>query len=331
MTAEMKWNAEFFCVGQLSADVLLRPVGQLPAPGSAEAVEDMEIMSGGCAGNTAIFLAKLGGRVSLLAAVGSDAWAWAALDSAKAAGVDVSGVRALPSARTSACLVLVAPSGERTFLYRPGANERLSLDGIDWSCVEKSRCATRWLHVGGAIKLRALDLPELLRKAKAAGCGTSLDTDWDPEGLWMKRLASSLPHVDCLVAGVEEARHLTGLDEPEDMAECLLEKGPETVAVKQGPLGSTVMSRKEPGVVFAPAFKVNAVDTTGAGDAYAAGFIMGLSEGWSLERTASFANACGALATTRLGANAGVESLEQAMALMSSRMGCPAQGGRHDG
>jgi hypothetical protein len=99
----------------------------------------------------------------------------------------------------------------------------------------------------------------------------------------------------------------------------LLSQGPRIVALKQGDQGSTVFTRERR--IKAPPFSVTEVDPTGAGDCYGAAFVIGLLEGWDLTRTARFANAVGALATTRQGPMEGTFSREEVMAFMAGQAG----------
>jgi sugar/nucleoside kinase (ribokinase family) len=109
-----------------------------------------------------------------------------------------------------------------------------------------------------------------------------------------------------------EARTLTGAASDEEAASALAAGG-RIVALKQGAEGSTVFAGSE--VVRVPAFAVEEVDPTGAGDCYGGAFLVGLSQGWPLEKTARFANAVGALAVTKQGPMEGAPTLQEAMAL----------------
>jgi sugar/nucleoside kinase (ribokinase family) len=299
------------CVGQLVADIVVRPVGGLPRPGTADAVEDLQLVAGGCAANTACVLAKLGVKTSLAAAAGRDALGDAALSMVAACGVDVKAVARLEDAPTSAVIVLVAPDGERSFLYRPGATERLSLDHVKEPILE----GAGFVHIGGAMKLPRLDLKGLLAAARSRGCVTSLDTDWDPRGSWMATLKDVLPSVEHLLTNEDEGRMLTRRDDPEEMGKSLLAAGPRVVVVKRGEKGALLVTREATRDV--PAFPVKVLDTTCAGDAFAAGFLAGLGEGMTLEESVRYGNAAGALCTTDV-SHRGVVSAAHAKAFMDT-------------
>ncbi len=300
----------FLCVGQLVADIVVRPVRSLPPPGRAEPVEDVELVSGGCAANTAAVLAKLGAEARLSALVGRDALGDAALADIKAAGVIVDAVGRVDGLPTAAAIVLVDDAGQRSFYYRAGGCEMLTNAHVPNALLKKAAV----VHIGGAMKLLRLDMGELARRAKSLGCLTSLDTDWDVAGRWMARIEGALPVLDYLLTNEEEAAMLTGEKAPREAGRALLVRGPGAVVVKRGARGALLVTRD--GAAEFPAYPVKAVDTTCAGDAFAAGFLLGAVGGASLEDAVRQGNAAGALCTTRV-SHRGVTSLEAVRRLMA--------------
>ena len=304
------------CLGILVADVVGRPLRALPGRGRLVLVDEMSLYTGGCAVNTATALARLGTPVEVMGRVGPDAFGDFLLDELHGRGIGVGSVSRDPETGTSATMVMVDADGERRFVHYIGANARLTLEDIQWDVIERASI----VHVAGALVLPGLDGPptaELLRKARSMGVTTALDTVWDDTGRWMQLLEPCLPHVDYFVPSLEEARALTGQDNPEDIGRALLEHGVGTVGLKMGAAGCLVMADTGESLRM-PAFEVDVVDATGAGDAFAAGFIAGVWHGWTLEDTARLANAVGALCVTGLGATGGVRSLPETMAFMES-------------
>ncbi len=297
------------CVGQIVADLVVRPVDRLPVPGLLDLVEDIQFVPGGCACNTACVLAKLGAPTKICGLVGSDALGGTVLSLIAGYGVDISCVERSDELPTSAVLVLVDSQGQRSFLYRPGCNEAFR-GGRGLEAALKG-CGI--VHVGGAMKLLHLDLAALLQRARSAGALTSLDTDWDPSGKWLDHLGPSLPFVDVMFTNEEEGERLTGRQGADTIGACLLGMGPKSVVVKQGERGATLVS--EVGAHQYPAFEVAVLDTTCAGDAFVAGFLLGVREGFSAERCMTLANASGALCTTRL-SHHGVDSLDAVLELV---------------
>jgi len=157
-------------------------------------------------------------------------------------------------------------------------------------------------------------MADLLRRAKEHGLTTALDTVWDATGKWMQTLGPCLPYADYFLPSLAEAQALTGRTDVQDVAAALRDAGVQTVALKLGEQGCYIQSSD--GDLAVPAFQVEAVDGTGSGDAWDAGFLCGLLRGWDIERAARFANAVGALCVQAIGATAGVRSLEETEAFL---------------
>jgi sugar/nucleoside kinase (ribokinase family) len=301
------------CLGILVADVVARPVDALPEAGTLGLVSSIVLRGGGCALNTSSALVRLGLRAAAIGKVGNDAFGDFVVSLLRDRGVDGAGVIRDPSASTSASVALVDSAGERTFLHNPGANDLLRADEIG-----EAAFGGRALHVAGALVLDGLDgepAAKILAEAQRRGLHTSLDTVFDASGRW-ERVLPALPHCDLVTPGRAEAEAMSGEGDPERAALRLRELGAGTAAVTLGPEGCQVAADDFDGHV--PAVRVEAVDGTGAGDAFAAGFIYGRLAGWSTEACARFANAAGALATTAVGAFEGVAGLDRTLALVEA-------------
>lgn len=301
------------CLGILVVDVITRPIDVLPRRGELGEVDEISIRAGGCAINTGTWLAELGLEVGIAGKVGADVFGNFLLDVLGARGIDKRAVLRDDSAPTSASVVLVDSSGERTFLHVPGANGTLTADELDFSVLLRSKA----LHVGGSLLMPALDgapLAGVLRAAQQHGVATSLDAIWDPTGHW-SRTETCLPYVDRFFANLAEAREITGLGDPAGAAAWLRARGPGEVALKMGRQGSYVLGDDFSGYV--PPVLVEVKDETGAGDAYVGGYLFARLAGWSGEKTARFANAAGAFATTTVGASEVTATTEELLRLAS--------------
>ena len=303
------------CLGILVADVVGKTINAFPLKGTLAAVERMELHAGGCAANTGIALARLGVGVAVLGRVGRDGFGDFLLQTLQQAGADTRGVLQGGAEATSATMVAVDAQGERTFLHYPGANATFEAADVDWSLIE----AADILHIGGPFlmpRFMGTQCAAVLRRAKELGKVTTLDTVWDSTDRWMSVLAPSLPYLDYLLPSLEEARRLTGREAPRDIAQVFLDGGVRGVGLKLGAAGAYL--RTAGGVELTiPALDVPVVDALGAGDAWAAGFLCGLTHGWDLAQTARFANAVGACAVGALGATTGVRSFEETLAYAS--------------
>jgi sugar/nucleoside kinase (ribokinase family) len=294
------------CSGNIVYDILVRPVERIQW-GSTAWVEDLERHIGGNGANTAYAAAILGAQVRLLGTVGSDSFGMELLRILSGVQVDVSFVErgAEPTATT---VGLVQSGGARAFLHRPGASRQAFVESIDFAP-----------HVSGGFShyhmANPFNLPSLrshagavLARARAAGLRTSLDTGWDACGEWMRMLEPCLKNIDLLFANEDEGRMLTGKTEPFAMASFLHALGAGTVVLKLGGRGCMVFKGND--VLHVPAFPIDPVDTTGAGDCFAGGFLAGLELGYPIPEAAKLANAAGALSTQKLGATSGLRDLK---------------------
>src|SRR2546429_4285853 len=168
------------CIGILVADMIVRPVAQLPAAGTLAFVDSIEMRGGGCALNRASCLARLGLRSAALGKVGADTFGEFVLRLLGERGVDADGVLTDPELATSASVALVDPAGERTFLHLRGANAGLRAEELG-----ERPFVGRALHIAGALVLEALDgepTARLLDEAGRRGLQTSLEPGFDAGG-----------------------------------------------------------------------------------------------------------------------------------------------------
>ena len=304
------------CLGILVADVVARPMHAVPEPGRLVLVDEMGLHTGGCAVNSATALVNLGLPVEVIGKVGSDPFGDYLVDVLQERGIGTRGVKRDPETGTSATMVMVDPDGERRFVHYIGANAQLTKEDIDLGLVAGASI----LHIGGSLVLPGIDgepTADLLRHAQANGVLTFLDTVWDDTGRWMKLLEPSLLHIDYFIPSLPEAQAIVDLDEPQEVARALLDHGPGVVGLKMGPDGCLVMNQEGETIRF-PAYDVQVVDATGAGDAFAAGLITGVWMGWPLDKTVRFASAVGALCVTGVGASGGVRSLQETLQFMEN-------------
>ena len=218
--------------------------------------------------------------------------------------------RILRTEKSSTAIVMVSSAGERCFYYARGGTETLCLDDIDLGQLDT---AGR-VHLSGVMKLEQLDIAHLLRRARNAGAITSMDVDYDSSGRWLETVAPYLEHLDLFLPSQDEAERITGERGHREMAGFLLSRGVGTVVIKRAEKGCYL--RTSEAELTIPAYNVEPVDTTGAGDAFVGGFLTGLLRGWGLKRCAELANACGACAVSALGATTGVRNLEETLAWM---------------
>ena len=306
------------CVGQLAADILVRPVDRLDFASDTRRVEPIRLSSGGDCLNAAIGLRRLGLGVDFAGLVGQDQWGDFLASVIDREGIDRRGLKRTSQAGTCTVLVAINSQGERTFFYHGGANDLFELSHVDPALVAEAAA----VHVGGTYLLPRFDgegAAELFRGARARGKLTSMDVTWDVEGRWLSTITPCLPHLAWFLPSRKEAEKITGCGEAADMAAFLHDRGVANVVIKLGERGCYVLPEGEAGFVV-PAFPAKVVDTTGAGDSFVAGFLAGLLRGWEPERCARLACAAAALNIQGVGATAGMPTYAEANEFMEEQL-----------
>jgi ribokinase len=298
--------ADVLVIGSLNADLVVR-APHFPAPGETIQGEDLATLPGGKGANQAVAAARQGASVAMLGRVGKDNFGDLLLDNLKRNHVDTSRVRR-DDASTGTALIIVDGQGQNSIVLSPGANGK-----VRPSDVEPASFADLKLI------LFQLEIPlETVLQAASAAKKNGIRVLLNPAP------ARSLPddliaQADFLLPNETELNLLTGLaveDIPsaERAARALLAKGAQTVIVTLGANGALLVTKDF--VKHAPAFQVDVVDTTAAGDAFIGGFASALLRGLDLEAAVRYANACGALATTKFGAQPSLPTREEVEQLL---------------
>ena len=281
-------------VGSVNADYAVR-IGHLPQPGETVTGGRLEILPGGKGANQAHAAARLGARVTLVAAVGEDATGEQARADLAADGIDTSGLVQVTTP-SGVAVILVDAAGENMIAVAPGANERLTAARV--SEFLAGRVAP------GTVILASLEVPiSSVRAAGAAVTGTD-------GALLVVNPAPGQPLPPDLIRGViltpNEGELLrlapAGADETAAVGQ-LLEAGAHAVIVTRGSRGATLFRAGREPVGF-PASQVKVVDTVGAGDAFNGALVTALAAGLTLETAVTAAVQAGAAACTGQGARA---------------------------
>lgn len=298
------------CFGLMVCDILARPVtGDLLSRDTTR-VEEILINTGGDALNVAIDLGMLGTPVTLVGRIGDDEFGRVLVKRAAEANVDISRVVYSNETKTATVIVLVSPGGKRSFVYAPGANDELVVDDFDTAQLQPGDA----LVLSGALALPRMEgssIARLFESAKRRNVMTFLDVTSDQLNLG-GGLSPAFPFTDVFLPNFDEASDLTGEQDPEKIARTLASQGVGTVVVKLGSQGAYILSRGES--CHVPAVAVDAVDTTGAGDAFVAGFVSAHMRGIDLLPSVRYGVAMGSLCVKHLGAPvrvAGFDELER--------------------
>jgi ribokinase len=298
------YDYDLLVVGSANADLVIG-VERRPAAGETVLGSDLIVHPGGKGANQAVAAARLGARTALLARVGDDAHGRLLLRSQREAGVDTAGVL-VGGAPTGVALITVDPSGDNSIVVSPGANGRLTPEDV--------RVAAGLLRASRVVSAQ-LEIPletvvELVRNLPS---GTRFVLNPSPP---RPLPAELLAACDPLIVNEHEARVIVGgaLDgAPEDWARALLALGPRSVVVTLGAEGALVATGDA--MTRVPSVKVDAVDTTGAGDAFTAALAWRLGTGFALPDAAAYAARVGAAAVLRPGAQESFPTAEEVSAL----------------
>ncbi|MBC8536414.1 carbohydrate kinase family protein [Feifania hominis] len=306
---------DILCAGLATYDTLLSPIPEDIMQKDGAIAQEVRTGSGGDAVNTAISLAKLGIRVCVCGCVGDDSFADIIQSDLERAGACADGLVREPGLFTNAPVVLVSPTGERHIIRTAkGGNRFFNSGHIARRLLEN----TRHLHIASVNMLPGLDgepLAELFRTAHELGIGTSMDASFDREGLWLKRIEPALRHCDIFIPSYQEATHYAGSEDLEEITRTFSKYGLKYFGVKLGADGVFVtdFERRH----FLPSFfRGKPVDTTGAGDAFFAGFLAGYLRDMDLPLCAALGSAQAASVMRAVGANRSAGSWEDAVSCL---------------
>lgn len=300
----MAANARVAVVGSANADLVVE-VPRRPGGGETLLGGDLALLPGGKGANQAAAAARCGADVALVACVGADANGGFLLSELADAGVDVAHV-ARVERPTGTAIIFLTPDGENSIVVSPGANQALDLAAL-------AAAEATWRDA--AVVVLSLEIPlesALLVAAEARAAGARVVMNAAPS---VQLSGSVLAACDPLIVNEHEALEVlgAGADDPEAenygrLAERLLAAGARSVVVTLGAEGAIVAERTAGDgaalLTAVPAYRVRAVDTTGAGDAFVGAVAGELAAGRRLADAVRFATAVSAVSVQRVGAQA---------------------------
>ena len=300
-------SGEIVVVGSLNTDLVVR-VERAPESGETLPGSDFQVFCGGKGANQAYAAAKLGASVAMLGRIGSDAYGKSQIENLSEVGVFTEGVREIEGISTGTAMITVETSGDNRIIVVPGANGRYRSEDL-----EQDRAALE----GGKIGLFQLETPldtieRALRRVKESGGITILDP----------APAQSLNEaiyrfVDYITPNFSELQILSGKELSEETneedivaaARTLCARGAGQVIVKRGSKGALWVDSNSHASV--PALRVEALDTTAAGDCFNGAFAVSLAKGDEVLEAMRFACAAAAVSVTRAGAQPSMPRLEE--------------------
>ena len=302
-------------VGSINMDLVVR-APHMPTPGETVLGEGFATAAGGKGANQAVAVARQGGRCIFLGRVGDDEFGHALIAGMQAEGIDCLNVLTTPQAATGVAMIIVDAKGENAIVVASGANYLVTPDDV----YHRSE-----LFAAADVVLLQLELPLPTVKAAVAlatdnACQVILDPAPAPAAM-----PPELCRVDVITPNVSEAEIITGkkveeFDERVDkmVASDLIARGARAAVLKLGGRGSMVLTA-DGQIARVPSYKVDVVDTTAAGDAFTGSLAVAIGRGLPLTRAARIANAAGALACTKFGAQPSMPTTEEINMLMADQ------------
>jgi sugar/nucleoside kinase (ribokinase family) len=304
------------CIGLVVMDILAKPVDPGFHNHDVIMVDKISWAVGGDAFNEARTLARMGVPVKLMSSVGADIWGDFIMREGNEAVIDMENVTRNCNYQTSISIVLIQHNGERNFICAEGTAKHFMMESLDMPSIEKAKI----------ISLASLyPNPEMdqafLTAAKAAKKNGAIVTVDIAENLDVNALntyAELLPLVDFIFPNYDEACSMTGQKDPEKIADVFLKSGVKNVVIKTGKTGCYIQTAAEEFTV--PTYKnAKRVDTTGAGDNFAAGFIYGLARDLPVRECAAYANAAASVSIQYIGAG-GVRNIQEIEDMMAGEV-----------
>lgn len=311
------------CAGAYILDILGRPITALPTTQNSTPIEEIRLTVAGTAGGTAIDLAALDTQVIAVGVIGDDFVGDFLSLRMQSSGINTAHLTVMPGAATSATILPIDTDGNRPAWHVAGANRHLSAAHLPIALFHDADA----FHLGGFGALPSLDGPDatlLLRRACEAGLLVTVDCLGVKRPDMLQLLEDALPYVDVFMPNDLEAMSMTGADSPLGAARALKNLGAGAVLVTTGPAG--VVGVDAEGEFTIAAHTVNALDSTGCGDAFAAGVIRRLLAFDSLHDAVEFGLAAAALTLQGLGSDGGRLTSQRVAAQMEAE-GRPTRDG----
>jgi sugar/nucleoside kinase (ribokinase family) len=307
---------DYVSMGFYTYDCLGWPFTEVPPGGGTVFIDELTIAVSGAAGTATIAAAKMGLKTLAVGGVGDDLMADWVLARLKHFGVDVTQIQQKKGWKTSSSIVTTRADGSRPALHMKGATKDFFVTDDLFPKITD----TTVFHVGGVGLTEAMDKGQnakAMKAAKAAGALTTVDVfAGSPKDL--PAIADVLPYTDYFMPSIEEAQALCGLSDYADTAKFFFDMGVKTCVLTLGGEGAYYHSND--GTKFKlPAFDIKVKCTCGCGDAFNAGFAVGLVKGFNPEDTVRLAQATSALNATGLGSQAGVIDFDHTVDFMKTQ------------
>ena len=297
-------------IGNAIIDVLVKPIHAKVFETGSQPVEQIKLAFGGDALNEAVVLTRLGKKAELISKVGKDEAGSRVLSFLKDSGISTDKIIVENGLDTSINVVLIDENGERYFLTNPEGSQRKLTEADIEPYLNSAKDIVSFASIFVSPPLDIPAMTKVFKRLKEKP-GRILVTDLTKakNGERLEDLSELFPYIDYVLPNEDEIALLTGVNDPDINAKLLIEAGASCAVIKCGSRGCLIRTGNETYQI--PAYPVkNCMDTTGAGDSFAAGFLWALSEGMPLIECGRFACAVASCTVECVGSTEGVISIE---------------------
>lgn len=306
----MAVSYDIICVGMALVDSIIKGFDPKPISASGFLAQSSALNVGGEAVNESVAAAKLGMNTAILCALGNDGAGDLVYHILEQNGVDTRLIIRPDDHQTPVTTMFVNDDGTRKSITNAAHSYNFHPEN-HLSALTDSKAL-----ILGSLFRAPFDNPDIIfsviQAAKNAGQIILADTKLPIfQFLSLADIKDALPLIDYITPNEDEARYYSGKEDPEDMADVFLNYGVKNVIIKLG--AKDCLLKNEAGLIRLPAYPINAVDATGAGDNFIAGFASQLLLGQKPEDALAFANICGAICTTAVGAGTALKNREQVL------------------
>lgn len=312
--SEVSNQFDVICMGMALVDSIIKGFDPAPISASGYRAQSGTLSVGGEAVNEAVSCSRLGLATGIACALGDDAAGGLILDLLSKENIDTSCVLTDPSMQTPVSTLIVRGDGTRRSITNSSHREV----GFPMQKLPVFTSARAWIM--GSLFRAPFDDPERILNVVSAGSSAGVRIFADTklpnfQKLSLGDLKESLPFIDFITPNEDEAKYLTGKETPSEMADVFLSYGVQNVVIKLGGKGCFFKNAEQ--AIALPSCPVEAVDATGAGDAFVAGLVSRILAGDNIEEALRFANACGAVCCTSVGATTALRDCGQIREMVS--------------
>jgi ribokinase len=299
-------------VGSINMDLVVKS-SKFPLPGETVIGSDLQTFPGGKGANQAVAASRLGAEVQMVGCVGNDVFGEDLIKNLKINNVKTDFVKKIKNKSSGIAMIIVSENGQNSIVLAPGANKMVNKELVKKAenVIKNSDALIVQFEIPLDVVFYTIDMAKTFEKKIFLNPAPAQKI---PDAILKK--------IDYIIPNETETTIITGiqvkdLNTAKRAVENLINRGSKSVILTLGENGSLVVSEKE--MTYLPAYNIKVVDTTAAGDAYVAAFVLGILRNLTAKRAAEYANIAGALASTKLGAQSSLPTRKDIEMFLKNR------------